>query len=99
MMKNKSIAVGRIEILHMINEQNGKNIKSSYGINDNEMIKQILVLAMALALALALILTLALPLSFNNNSNNNNNNNHNDKHQSTIENCKICTLCYGFDEE
>lgn len=46
-MMKISNAVGKIEILHMINERNGKNIKNSYEINDNEMIKQILVLALA----------------------------------------------------
>lgn len=88
-----SIAVGKIEILHMINEQNGKNIKSSYEINDNEMIKQILVLW--LWLYGTDTHASAMPLSFNNS-----NNPHNDKTSVYHgELCKICTFCYGFDEE
>lgn len=41
-MMKISRAVGKIEILHMINGRNGENIKNSYEINENEMIKQFL---------------------------------------------------------
>lgn len=50
-MMRISNAVGKIEILHMINGRNGKNIKNSYEINENEMIKQFVTLVLAHSVA------------------------------------------------